>query len=151
MYYGAATAVSVDVSTPGGVITGVTITYNNGTITGPVAMTGPDGNASGTWTFSIPAGTAGSTVSWSVTSTNSLSLTSTTSGGGSYVYLPLTGVVAAITASNDTICAGSGPVTLTASVTKVVNATIGAGASTTITGTGTAAQISPFLHYYAAV
>lgn len=45
--------------------------------------------------------------------------------------------------SVDTVCSGSS-VTLTGSV----NYAVGAGSATSVTGTGAAAQISPFLHYY---
>ncbi|AWA28795.1 hypothetical protein HYN48_01095 [Flavobacterium magnum] len=100
--------VSVDVTTPSGTITAVTITYNNGSATGPVAMTNTSGSI---WSYTIPAASpANSIVIWSVTATNSSAL-STTFSGTSYQDAPNTGITSVASATATTICAGS-PTTL---------------------------------------
>ncbi|MFY7883584.1 MAG: hypothetical protein ACOVOV_01925, partial [Dolichospermum sp.] len=118
--------VTVDATTPSGTtITGVTITFNNGSATGPVAMTNTSGN---TWSYDIPAGTAGSTVTWSVTSTNNIGLTATTNGT-SFVYLPLNGATTSASAVAASVCTGAST-TVSASLTNVQTKTLSAGAST---------------------
>jgi hypothetical protein len=128
----AATArlVSVNVTTPAGVITGVTITYNNGTLNSNIPMTNTVGN---TWEYTIPAASpTNATVSWSITATNSAPLSAIYSGA-SYTDDPLFGVTASITASANPICAGS-PSNLTAALSKVGTSPIGLGASTSSSG-----------------
>lgn len=128
----AATArlISVNVTTPSGVITGVTITYNNGTLNSNIPMTNTAGN---TWEYTIPAASpTNATVSWSITATNSAPLSAIYSGA-SYTDDPLFGVISNITASANPICAGS-PSNLTASLSKVGTNAIGAGASTSSSG-----------------
>ena len=104
--------VSVTATTPSGSITGVTITYNNGTLNSNVPMTNTSGNI---WEYTIPAASPTNTsVSWSATATNSLSLTASLTGAG-YQDDPLFGALAAATANPTTVCAGS-PSVLTASI-----------------------------------
>lgn len=128
--------VTVDATSPSGTsITGVTITYNNGSATGPVAMTNTSGN---TWSYDIPAGTAGSTVTWSVSSTNDIGL-SATGSGPSFVYLPLTGATASASAASSSVCSGS-TTTLSASLSSSQTKTLSAGATTS---SSTAASFFP--------
>ncbi|MCX6324169.1 MAG: GEVED domain-containing protein, partial [Sphingobacteriales bacterium] len=120
--------VSADVTTNSGTVSGVTITYNNnGTPTGPVAMTNTSGN---TWQFTIPAATPNNRlVTWSITATTTTGLTKTWSGA-SYQDEPLTGASASMTASATAVCSGS-PVILTGVVTVPnVTKTVGTGATT---------------------
>ncbi len=123
---GSSRTVTVDATTPTGTtITGVTITYNNGSATGPVAMTNTSGN---TWSYDIPSGTAGTTVTWSVTSTNNIGLTATTNGT-SFIYLPLNGATTSANAASTSVCTG-GSTTLSATLKKAGLGTVGTGAST---------------------
>jgi hypothetical protein len=96
--------ISVDVTTASGTITGVTITYNNGTLVGPVAMTNSAGN---TWIYTIPAASPTNTlVTWSITATSSVPLTKIYTGAP-YQDDPLNGYTATATASVNPVCSGS--------------------------------------------
>lgn len=118
--------VSVTATTPSGTITGVTITYNNGTLNSNVPMTNTSGNI---WEYTIPvASPANTSVSWSVTATNSLSI-STLYTGTAYADEPLTGVTATAAASVNPVCAGS-PTVLTATLSKLLSGTLGTGGTT---------------------
>jgi hypothetical protein len=70
-------------------------------------------------------------VTWSVTATNSLGI-STTYNGASYADEPTTGLTATATVSPGTVCSGS-PATLTAVLAGVGSAQVGAGATTSTT------------------
>ena len=119
-----ARVVTVDVTTPAGTITGVTISYNNGAAAGPLAMTNTSGT---TWTYTIPAASPTNTiVTWSVTATNSASLIFTYTGA-SYQDNPTFGVTATATATNASVCTG-GTTSLSMAVSK---------SGTAVSGTGT--------------
>jgi Ig-like domain CHU_C associated len=116
--------ISVDATTPSGTITGVTITYNNGTLNSNVLMTNTVGN---TWEFSIPiASPTNTTVTWSVTATNSISLTKTLVGAP-YQDDRLLAYSVIIVANPNPICAGS---------PSVLSASVGIVGGTAIVGTG---------------
>ncbi len=121
-------AISADVTTSGGTITSVTITYNNGAVTGPVAMNNPSGN---TWTYTIPVASPGNAVvTWSITATNSFGIVSTFTGNN-YQDDPFNGASASATGTPNPVCAGSN-VTLTGAVTKpTTTGTIGAAITLT--------------------
>lgn len=128
--------ISVDITTPSGSITSATITYtyNGGGGASNVAMTNTTGN---TWEYTIPAASspANATVAWSITTTNSISLT-TVYTGTSYYDEPLTGVTAAATTSATSICSGTS-INLTAVLSKVSSDTLGAGGTTSTSSGGT--------------
>lgn len=141
-----ARAVSVNVTTASGTITGATLSYSfNGTAGSgsPVTMTNAGGSA---WTGSIPAPSpANANVTWSITATNSLGISTTYTGTG-YQDAPLTGTTATATVSAATICAGSND-TLTALLT-VSNDTIILGSGTS---TSTSSASNPFYGGYGGV
>ncbi len=118
--------ISADVTTATGTITTVTLNYNNGSV-GSATMVLQSGS---TYQASIPAASpTNTTVTWSITATNSNGL-STIFSGTSYQDDPLLGVVSSATASVSAICVG-GSTNLTASLVKAGGvATIGSGAST---------------------
>jgi trimeric autotransporter adhesin len=98
-------AISIDVTTSSGTITSVTLNYShNGTAQTAVAMTNSSGN---TWTGTMLAPSTGNaSVTWSVTATNSIGL-STTYTGTTYSDEPNTGITAAASVTPSTVCAGS--------------------------------------------
>jgi len=99
----AARTISVDATTPSGTINGVTISYNNGTATGPVSMTNTSGN---TWVYTIPsANPSNVAVTWSVKATSSVSVSSVCSG--TYQDDPLKGVTTSATSSVSLVCSGN--------------------------------------------
>ena len=117
--------INADVTTPAGTITSVTLNYNNGSV-GSLSMSLASGS---TYTGTIPAGTPGATVTWSITATNSSAL-NVVYTGTSYTDDPLAGSSASASASPTTVCANT-PTTLTATLYRngqVVN--LGAGATT---------------------
>ncbi len=121
-------AISATVTSPTGTISAVTLNYSfNSVAQTPITMTNSSGNV---WTGTIPAATTptNTNVTWSVTATNSLPLTTTLSGAG-YQDEANLGTIAVAAASVTPTCAGS-PTVLTASLVR-------SGTSTTI-GSGTA-------------
>ncbi|XZF14037.1 T9SS type A sorting domain-containing protein [Chitinophagaceae bacterium MMS25-I14] len=111
-----------------GTIGTATLNYNNGSA-GTVAMTLSSGTtANGVWTGTIPAGTAGVAVSWSITATNTVPL-STTVTGTSYTDVPLGTATAVAAASVNPVCSGS-PTNLTATLNSSGTITVGAGGTT---------------------
>ncbi len=140
-----ARAISVDVTTPSGTITSVTLNYAyNGAAQSPITMSNAGGN---TWTGTIPAATpTNATVSWTITALASTSLSATYTGT-TYADDPLLTAPVVATATPGSVCSGS-PTILNVTFPQPGTAIIGAGASTSVTGTGVPAQISPFLHYY---
>jgi hypothetical protein len=103
--------VSVTVTPSSGTLSSVNLNYAfNGVAQTTIAMTNTSGNI---WEGTLPASTpTNATVTWSVSATNSVPLTSTFNGS-TYKDEPLFGVTATVTAANTTVCAGS-PTTLTA-------------------------------------
>ena len=100
--------VTANVVPTSGTLTAVTLNYNNGAA-GSVAMTLVSGN---TYTGTIPAASpTNTTVTWSVSATNSIG-TSASQSGTSYSDDPLFSVALTSTASANTVCAGTA-VTLT--------------------------------------
>jgi len=121
--------VAIDVTTAAGTITGAVLTFSyNGVAQSPVTMTNSSNN---TWSGVIPAPAAASAnalVSWSVSATNSIGLSSTFNGI-SYSDEPLFGSVTTATATPATICSG---LSTSLKFTSVRNANkdLGAGLST---------------------
>ena len=102
--------ISVNVTTPSGTITSVTLNYAyNGVAQSPISMTNVSGN---TWTGTIPAPTSptNATVTWTVTATNSVPLNAVYVGT-SYSDVVLANVSVTASATPSTVCAGS-PVVL---------------------------------------
>jgi hypothetical protein len=102
--------VLVNISTPAGTISTVTLAWSfNGTPSGSTAMTLNSGTTtSGVWIGTIPVATpANATVTWSVSATNSISVTKLYTGVPSYTDAPLTGATATAIATPATICAGA--------------------------------------------
>ncbi len=112
-------AISIDVTTSSGTISSVTLNYShNGTAQTAVPMT-PSGS---TYTGTMIAPTTGNaTVTWSISATNSLGLT-TVFNGTSYADEPTTGITATATASVNPVCAGS-PTSLSVSLLTSSTAT----------------------------
>lgn len=106
-------AIAIDVTSSSGTITSVILNYShNGVVQTPVTMTNSTGN---TYTGTMIAPTTGNaTVTWSISATNSLGLT-TVFNGTSYADEPTTGITATATASVNPVCDGS-PTSLTASL-----------------------------------
>jgi len=121
--------ISVEATTPSGTISGVVLNYSfNGTVQTPITMTNTAGS---TWEGTIPAATpANASVSWSITATNSIGISTTFIGTG-YADEPLFNYSATATASSTTVCSGN-PTTLTASVSAP--GTIQIGTATSLTG-----------------
>ena len=131
-------AITIDVTTTSGTITSVTLNYShNGTAQTPVTMTNSSGNTY-TGTMIAPATTGNATVTWSISATNSLGLT-TVYNGTSYADEPTTGVTATATASVNPICSG-GSTSLSMSVTRPGSITLGTGTALT----GATAQPTAF-------
>ncbi len=121
-----ARVISLIATSPAGLITGVSLTYNNGAGNTNVAMVNTSGNV---WEYTIPAALpTNATVTWNANATNSIGLTKLYSGS-SYQDDPLNGVSAQISSSANPICIGS-TVNLTAKMLKPGTATLGAGATT---------------------
>jgi subtilisin-like proprotein convertase family protein len=101
----AARTISIDITTTSGTISGATLNYShNGTAQTAVTMTNSSGN---TWTGTMLAPSTGNaTVTWSITATNSLGLT-TSYTGTSYSDEPNTGITASASATPSTICSGN--------------------------------------------
>lgn len=94
--------------TPGSsTLTGVTLYYAfNGAAQTPITMTGGSFTTTSTWNATIPVGIpTNANVTWYVEVTDGVFTKS--SNGTSYKDEPLTGVLASVTASLGTICAGS--------------------------------------------
>lgn len=130
--------ISVDISNISGTITTVELNYDvNGTAQTPIAMSNTSGT---TWEGTIPAPTpANATISWTVTATNSFSLSDTYTGTA-YNDEPLYGATASVISSLNPVCEGS-PVTLTADLAQPnVSITLGNGSSTT----GTTEELTAF-------
>ena len=131
-------AISIDVTTSSGTISSVTLNYShNGTAQTPVTMTNSTGNTY-TGTMIAPATTGNATVTWSISATNSIGLTSVYTGT-SYADEPTTGVTASATASVNPLCSGS-PTSLSMSVTRAGSITLGTGTALT----GATAQPTAF-------
>ncbi|MEI2748137.1 MAG: GEVED domain-containing protein [Ferruginibacter sp.] len=94
--------INADVTTISGTITSVVLNYNNGSA-GSVPMTLVSGD---TYTGTIPAGSSGVTVTWSISATNSLPLSSTFNGV-SYKDDPLFGLTVTANATVNPVCSGS--------------------------------------------
>lgn len=125
--------ITIDITTSAGSISSATLNYShNGTAQTPITMTNTSGN---TWSGTMTAPTVGNdVVTWSITATNSLSISSTYNGA-SYSDEPNTGVTATATAVATSACVGS-PDTLRVSLTKPINAIVGNGSSTLVSTTG---------------
>ena len=97
-------AITIDVTTTSGTISTVTLNYShNGVVQTAVPMT-PSGS---TYTGTMIAPTTGNaTVTWSISATNSIGLTSVYNGT-SYADEPTTGVTATASASVNPLCSGS--------------------------------------------
>jgi len=97
--------VTIDITTASGTITSVVLNYShNGTAQTAVTMTNTTGN---TWTGTMLApATGNATVTWSITATNSIGLTSNYAGA-SFADEPNTGIASSASASVTTLCAGS--------------------------------------------
>ena len=126
----AARTISIDVTTTSGTITGVTLNYShNGSVQTAVTMTNSSGN---TWTGTmLDPSTGNASVTWSITATNSLGL-STSYTGATYSDEPNTGITATATASPSVVCAGSSA-SLSVSVAKSGSLSIGSGSTTSFT------------------
>jgi hypothetical protein len=133
----AARAISIDITTASGTITGATLNYNhNGTAQTAVTMTNSSGT---TWTGTMLAPSTGNaTVTWSITATNSLGL-NTLYSGTSYADEPTTGITATATATPSTVCEGSNA-SLSVSLAKSgTSSTIGSGTAVNSTSSNTGA------------
>lgn len=118
--------ISVNAIPSAGTLTSVTITYNNGSAVGPVAMTNSGGS---TYTYTIPAASPVNTnVTWSITATNSLG-SSTTYTGATYQDAQNTDITATATATPSSICAGTAT-SLSVALARSGSITVGSGAST---------------------
>ena len=106
--------VSVNITTSAGTIVGGNLVYAiNGVPQSAIALTNTSGS---TWTATLPASTpANATISWGVTATNSLGISSSYTGT-TYADEPLLGLTAFASASVGTVCASS-PTNLTAGFT----------------------------------
>jgi len=101
----AARTISIDITTSSGSVTGATLNYShNGTAQPAITMTNSSGN---TWTGTMLAPSTGNaTVTWSITATNLLGLT-TSYTGTSYSDEPNTGITATASATPSSVCTGS--------------------------------------------
>jgi Ig-like domain CHU_C associated/Secretion system C-terminal sorting domain len=126
-------AITIDITTAAGTISSATLNYaHNGVAQTAVTMTNSTGN---TWTGTMTAPTTGNdVVTWSITSVNSLGLSSTYIGA-SFSDEPNTGITATASATAASACAGS-PDTLRVALSKPINATIGNGSTTIASATG---------------
>ncbi|MBS1615500.1 MAG: hypothetical protein JST06_05215, partial [Bacteroidetes bacterium] len=122
-----------------GTISSATINYNNGS-SGTATMTLSSGtSANGVWTGTIPAASAGgTTVTWSITATSSIPLSTITSGA-SYTDNPLANMTAAAYAAPANVCTGSST-RLSARAYEIAPVQVGAGSTTYQYGG------SPFYH-----
>lgn len=124
-----------------GIITSANINYSyNGTPQTPIVMTNTSGNI---WQGDIPAATTptNAAVTFSITATNSSSLSATKSGTG-YSDDPLNGKVVVVTSSSNPVCLG-GSATLTGLVSSASTAVpSGYTLPTYATGTGSGDWIS---------
>ena len=113
-------AITINVTTTSGTISSVTLNYShNGTPQTPVTMTNASGN---TYTGTMIAPTTGNaTVTWSISATNSIGLTSVYNGT-SYADEPTTGITASAAASVNPVCDGS-PTSLSVSLLTSSTAT----------------------------
>lgn len=120
-----ARTVNVDVTTPSGSITSVTLNYSyNGVAQTPVTMTLVSGN---TYTGVIPAATpTTATVTWSVIGQNSISITSITTGT-SYQDDINSSLGLLVAATSSTICTGT---STSLSLARSGTFNVGAGATT---------------------
>lgn len=100
-----ARVITATITTVTGTITGATLNYSfNGVAQTPIVMVNSAGNS---WTGTIPASTpANATVTWSITATNSVPLSSTLTGTP-YADEPLLGVSAFAYNTASPICAGT--------------------------------------------
>ena len=144
-----ARVVTVSITTSSGTVSGANLNYNNGSA-GSVAMTNTTGT---TWTGTIPAASpTNTTVTWSITATNSLG-GSATYNGATYQDNPNFGVTATATATPTSVCSGT-PTSLSVSVVGPgpLNVTLGAGALTSSgSGGSSVTYASPYSHYYGAL
>lgn len=112
-------AITTNVTTISGTITSVTLNYShNGVVQTAVPMTSSGSTYTGTM---IAPTTGNATVTWSISATNSLGLT-TVFNGTSYADEPTTGITATATASVNPVCAGS-PTSLSVSLLTSSTAT----------------------------
>ncbi|MFN5982802.1 MAG: T9SS type A sorting domain-containing protein [Fluviicola sp.] len=120
--------VSANITTSSGTIVSASLAYAiNGSAQAPITMVNTVGT---TWEGTIPTVTpSNATVTWAVSSTNTLGLSSSILGT-SYTDEPLTGVSGSATASLTTVCAGD-PSTLSTSISLIGSGPVGtAGANT---------------------
>ena len=130
-------AISIEITTASGTISGAVLNYShNGTAQATITMTNTSGN---TWTGTMLAPTTpnNASVTWSITATNTLGL-STNFTGTTYADEPNIGITTIATASLPSICAGNSS-SLSMSVSRVASITLGSGALTS-----TSAPFSPF-------
>jgi gliding motility-associated-like protein len=129
-------AISINVTTSSGTISTVTLNYShNGVTQTAVPMTPSGSTYTGTM---IAPGTGNATVTWSISATNSIGLT-TVYNGTSYADEPTTGVTATATASVNPVCSGS-PTSLSMGIVRQAIVSEGSGA---LTGSSTAQSIFP--------
>ncbi len=103
--------INADVTTAVGTITSVILNYNNGA-PGSVAMTLASGN---TYTGTIPgASPANTTVTWSITATNSVPFSKTFTGASYNDATPLATNAVTVSATTPSFCGTGGTTTLTA-------------------------------------
>ncbi len=96
--------ISITATTPSGTITAVTISGNNGAAFGPIAMT-PAG--AGVYTYTIPAASpTNTTVTWTISVTNSVGNTVTYTGAN---YKDTRQAVSSIAAPTTSYCASGTP------------------------------------------
>lgn len=122
-----ARVINIDITTTSGTITGATLNYShNGIAQTAITMINSTGN---TWTGTMNApSTVNATVTWSITATNSLGI-STAYSGSSFSDAPNTGATATATATPSSVCDGSNS-SLSIVINSSGNITLGAGAST---------------------
>ena len=134
-----ARAISVLITPGGGAITTVVLNYSiNGVAQTAINMTNSTNNGAlvaDTWTATIPTVTpTNATITWSITATDTNSLTRSVTGTA-YTDEPNLGVSATAAASLATVCAGS-PTSLSMSLQRA-NGNIILGADTTLTSATT--------------
>lgn len=114
-------AINADVTVSTGTITSVTLNYNNGAPGSTAMVLGGGSTYSGT----IPTGTPGALVTWTITATSSNGTTATINGS-SYKDNPLAGLTLIAVANPNPVCSGS-PTSLTASAASFTSSQVGSG------------------------
>jgi hypothetical protein len=134
--------ISIDVTTPIGSITSVTLNYTfNNVAQTPVTMTNSIGN---TWTGTIVAPTTptNSTVAWSASAISSLGVSGTLTGPATYADVPLTGVTGTAIATFTTVCSGN-PTDLSVSLSSTTPTAFSWSDGSTVVGTTNPLTVSP--------